>query len=110
MTWSYLYRYLKINKMTYVQYLQSEHWKQLKDKFYHSKMGKHKCYACGKAEKLNLHHKTYRRIGHERLNDLVLLCENCHKKAHKYADAFKNSSKAGKALYKSAKKVRRCKA
>lgn len=106
MTWNYLHRYLKTNKITYDQYLQSEHWKQLKDKFYLSKLCKYECYACGSTKELNLHHKTYKRIGHEKLNDLVLLCEDCHKKAHKYANKYKNSPKAGKALYKSAKKVK----
>lgn len=29
-----------------------------------------------------MHHKTYKRLGKERLTDLILLCEDCHLELH----------------------------
>lgn len=31
---------------------------------------------------MNLHHRTYKRIGEERVNDLRWLCRGCHQLAH----------------------------
>lgn len=31
---------------------------------------------------MHVHHKTYERIGRERLSDLITLCENCHRLIH----------------------------
>ncbi len=77
-----LYGYLRKNKITYSQYLQSEHWKDVRARFWKSKLHHYQCYICGSTENLQVHHKTYNRIGKEYLNDLCLLCENCHKKTH----------------------------
>ena len=81
-TWNYFHKYLQENNITYNQYLQTRHWKDTRKRFYKSKLCKHKCSSCGSTYKLNLHHKTYKRIGKERLSDLCLLCEECHKKVH----------------------------
>gem|GEM_PF-4331542 len=35
---------------------------------------------------LNLHHKTYERIGNEKIRDLVCLCQQCHHKLHEKED------------------------
>ena len=40
-----------------------------------------KCHVC-KATPVDLHHKTYKRKGCERLTDLVPLCRDCHQHAH----------------------------
>jgi len=37
-----------------------------------------RCYVCGVLTALELHHLTYERYGHERLEDCILLCERCH--------------------------------
>ena len=47
------------------------------------------CHSCEEAKPLSLHHKTYKRMGKEKLNDLVLLCQNCHSLAHKIHDENK---------------------
>lgn len=42
------------------------------------------CKACGSTELgLHVHHHTYDRFSHERLDDLVILCKPCHDAVHK---------------------------
>jgi len=78
-----LYEYLKRNNMTYAQYLSSDHWKDVRNRFWKSKIHHGKCYACGSSKLLQVHHKSYTRLGRENINDLCLLCDNCHLQAHK---------------------------
>lgn len=41
------------------------------------------CEGCGvDGEELELHHVTYRNLGDERDDELVLLCTECHCRAH----------------------------
>ena len=70
---------------TYSEYLNSDHWKILKAKYGRSKLPKN-CGACGAKGCVDMHHKTYKRIGQERLNDLIPLCRDCHEMAHYLAD------------------------
>ncbi len=80
--WKHLIKYLQENNISYREYLQSEHWQELKARFRQSKLCKHRCYVCGGAEHINIHHKSYKRIGRERLNDLIELCQDCHYLTH----------------------------
>lgn len=62
----------------YTDYLNSFEWKykrQLKAKKAH-----YTCEICGKVVKqgYHIHHKTYEHFGHEPLDDLEFLCEDCH--------------------------------
>lgn len=41
-----------------------------------------KCVACGSSDKLHGHHLNYHRVGSERVEDIVTLCESCHSKEH----------------------------
>ncbi|WP_354005557.1 HNH endonuclease [Paenibacillus polymyxa] len=66
---------------TYKDYLGGRHWQNVRKRFAESKF-KNECNVCKSKNKLNLHHKSYKRVGKERLNDLVYLCESCHNKAH----------------------------
>ena len=45
------------------------------------------CEACGYSRKLQVHHKTYERLGKERNSDLVLLCRDCHESLHRFRAA-----------------------
>jgi 5-methylcytosine-specific restriction endonuclease McrA len=81
--WNYLTDYLRANKITYKDYLQSEHWKDVRKRFWKSKLHNGTCYTCGSHRDLQVHHKTYKHIGNEKLNDFVLLCGDCHKETHK---------------------------
>ena len=67
---------------SYHKYLQSNHWKKKRQDFLESKLYKNGCEICNSTKKINIHHKTYKRIGNEKLNDLTALCEECHLKLH----------------------------
>lgn len=60
---------------SYSDYLKSPHWREVKRSF-------QDCYCCGDPEEVHLHHKTYERLGEERLDDLVALCPRCHALVH----------------------------
>lgn len=45
------------------------------------------CEVCDSKEQLDVHHKTYKRFGNERLEDLVVLCRNCHDAFHRHRKA-----------------------
>ena len=73
--------FVKDYKQNYKQYLETEHWKSIRE----SKLKEtgYKCQLCSKTDiKLHVHHNTYERIGDEDMNDLIVLCESCHKKFH----------------------------
>lgn len=72
-----------LTRKEYGEYLFSEHWKDVKSRFWQSRMPK-SCFVCGSHEQLQLHHKTYKRLFRERLTDLVLLCDTCHSGVHIY--------------------------
>lgn len=83
MTWKYLRSYLAENRITYQQYLESDHWNNLRARFWASKMHRGERWVCGSSRgRLEVHHRSYRRIGKERLNDLIPLCRDCHEKTH----------------------------
>ena len=70
-----------MNKKKHQAYLQSKHWKEVKRKY--ARTHEYKCYVCGKRRKLHLHHRTYKRLGNERMSDLVYLCEKHHEELHR---------------------------
>lgn len=66
--------------MPYKEYLQTNHWKNVKRKAL-IRAG-NKCQLCSSKLNLNVHHNTYENRGEEKDEDLVVLCENCHSKFH----------------------------
>ena len=74
-------RYLAEHNLTYDEYLQSDHWLDLKKRYY-SKKSRRKCYVCGNKTGLDLHHKTYKRFGAEYLMDVIALCRKHHEAVH----------------------------
>lgn len=66
--------------MNYAKYRTTKHWKTMRRVAL--EIAGHVCAICGRAEGLEVHHKTYERIGYERLADLVVLCNECHDKYH----------------------------
>lgn len=76
---------LKLPRREYHRYLSSPKWQEVRRRFWQSKLPKC-CYVCSiKNVPFDLHHKTYRRLGRERLTDLVLLCRPCHEQVHALA-------------------------
>lgn len=66
------------------EYLKSEHWKHFRKealKFYN-----YECTLCkkkgGNGRGLNVHHNNYKNIGRETFNDIVVICNECHKRHH----------------------------
>jgi len=70
----------RLKSMTYYEYLATEHWQQMRKKAF-KHYGK-KCKYCGCGNDLNVHHVTYERRGDERLEDLEIVCQDCHKRIH----------------------------
>ena len=66
--------------MNYKVYLQGEHWKLMRR--LRLEVDSEQCAVCGSRNQLNVHHKTYDRIGAEKLSDLITLCQECHAKYH----------------------------
>ena len=65
----------------YLRYLKSLHWKNLVAKV-HEWWGL-RCAICGKTGlALEVHHNTYKNLGHEDFQDVVPLCVKCHKRNH----------------------------
>ena len=71
-----------MNRSEYEGYLRSEHWQDVRRRYWNSKLHDGCCYVCGSDKNLNLHHKSYKRLGNEKLNDLIYLCKPCHTRAH----------------------------
>jgi hypothetical protein len=69
------------NELGYNVYLKTPLWKAVAE---YKKYKINKCQLCNCKDKLNVHHSTYKNIGFEifNLNDLIVLCQNCHYKYH----------------------------
>lgn len=65
---------------SYTKYLKTDHWAKIRlEKLLLNPV----CEKCDSAINLNLHHKTYCRLGKEKLTDIITLCQPCHIKLHK---------------------------
>jgi 5-methylcytosine-specific restriction endonuclease McrA len=64
----------------YQSYLRSEHWMLIREAAKYR--AGYQCMLCPETRALEVHHRTYARIGHERPSDLVVLCYWCHRKHH----------------------------
>ena len=63
--------------VAYIEYLASPSWK-LKSLEAKERAG-WRCQACGREDlPLEVHHNSHRRLGCEREQDLIVLCEECH--------------------------------
>lgn len=71
---------------SYREYLASDHWRDVKRRYWDSKLPKH-CGGCGATKGLQLHHKTYKRICAERLMDITPVCRACHEGIHDFEHA-----------------------
>jgi 5-methylcytosine-specific restriction endonuclease McrA len=69
------------HKQDYQDYLESDHWRSCSAAA--RRRAGHRCERCGANDQLlNTHHLNYDRLGHERDEDLVVLCEKCHREEH----------------------------
>jgi Uracil DNA glycosylase superfamily len=65
-----------MNKSEYQEYLASREWALLREAVRRRSGGY--CERCRIANIDAVHHKTYQRVGHEQLDDLMAICEPCH--------------------------------
>lgn len=79
-SWRLYIKYHKSRRTAYHEYLQSSQWQETRDKLFEAK-GK-QCNRCKSLQNIQVHHKTYDRLGQEKLNDLEVLCSACHQKEH----------------------------
>lgn len=67
--------------VNYREYLRSPAWDKKRRK--RLMIDGYACVRCGrKSRELHVHHKTYERLGRERMEDLETLCKRCHKREH----------------------------
>lgn len=64
----------------YLAHIQSPEWRIFRLKIFVQR-GR-KCERCDSKERLQLHHKTYERLGHELPRDVEILCKICHDMEH----------------------------
>jgi hypothetical protein len=70
-----------LKEMPYRDYLSTPEWK-LKRELYYEHPGTDRCALCNRTGFLDLHHRTYERIGEEAFEDLIALCRICHERHH----------------------------
>lgn len=69
-----------ISRLTYGEYRETYEWHRIRQRKLLQQ--KNKCATCNTVHPLEVHHKTYERLGDEWDDDLVVLCRDCHKKYH----------------------------
>lgn len=67
---------LAATAMPYREYLKTDHWQCIRQKALDA--AEHRCQLCYSAYRLEVHHRTYHRLGSELLSDLTVLCSDCH--------------------------------
>lgn len=66
----------------YTKYIASNAWMRVRVRVFNRRGVQ--CEKCGSTDgtRLDIHHLTYERLGFERDEDLQILCQACHRKAH----------------------------
>jgi 5-methylcytosine-specific restriction endonuclease McrA len=73
-------RAAELAAMPYRDYLLSPEWKERRRIEFGA--SQRRCQSCGSRGRLHIHHLTYERRGHELPEDLVVICERCHREEH----------------------------
>lgn len=74
----------------YRRYVQSTEWQDKRRQYFRSDRPKN-CQGCSWRGPVDLHHRTYERMGKEELTDLIALCKRCHALVHKYHNPRKDT-------------------
>lgn len=69
-----------MTQAAYQAHLASADWQAIKADVMHR--AGYRCEACGQPYGLQVHHRTYERMGNEQADDLICLCRDCHRKIH----------------------------
>ena len=68
------------HSLLYILYLRSPLWR-LRRRLWILRAGG-RCQQCHRSGRLTIHHRSYRRLAHERRSDIEVLCWNCHQRRH----------------------------
>lgn len=68
------------NREEYAEYRKGEHWQALRAQAL--ERAEYRCQLCYAEAGLDVHHRTYARLGNERVADLTVLCRSCHSQFH----------------------------
>jgi len=60
----------------YLAYIRSAAWRARRERAL--RLAGYRCQVCGEGGRLEVHHRTYERLGHEADADLTVLCRWCH--------------------------------
>ncbi len=72
-----------LRALPYQEYLKTDHWQKMRKAAL--ERADHRCQACyAKDVQLDVHHRTYERLGEELPEDLFVLCHVCHEAITKY--------------------------
>jgi hypothetical protein len=70
-----------LEAMPYDEYLLTPHWQEFRRQAL--ERAEYRCQVCNSGNgPLQVHHRTYERRGHERLEDVIVLCAKCHTLFH----------------------------
>ncbi|HVZ20240.1 MAG TPA: hypothetical protein VG871_04220 [Vicinamibacterales bacterium] len=72
---------LALRRLPYAEYLLSSHWQRVRELAL--ERAGHQCELCAHADGLEIHHRTYERLGFERPGDVIALCHDCHRDFHR---------------------------
>jgi hypothetical protein len=89
---------------SYHDYLKSDLWREVKARYRRSKLPQ-TCHFCHDPN-VDLHHRTYWRVGTESLNDLVPLCREHHDEAHTVDQAGRRANRSDINLWTASREVR----
>ena len=77
-----------MSESKYNEHLSSKEWAAMRRTA--MRRAKYACEICGAKRisdnPLHVHHLTYERMGSEDIDDLVVLCEDCHNEVHEFVD------------------------
>lgn len=75
-----LFANVREDTINYYEYFRSEEWREMADAA-KERVG-YRCQVCnaeqGDGVILDAHHRTYERLGHELIEDITVLCRDCH--------------------------------
>lgn len=89
----------------YADYLASEHWQKARKRAL--TRAENRCQICNQTDQLDVHHRTYERLGRERPMDLTVLCHRCHALFHRLMPTLRGANpKPRKALTKRQRRIK----
>lgn len=73
-------RIAELRAMPYLDYLKTQEW--IRRRIVKLQIAEYRCQLCNSSESLQVHHRTYERLGCEKMGDLLVLCRACHAHFH----------------------------